>query len=275
MNLFRALFLIIILLTSDILVSAQEVYVFSGTTDVALFAGAAVTGGISQRLRKKHKPMQEFDVLNLSKSDINRFDRSAVSHFSVMADLRSDIGFLSTIALAGVNAFFLPIESANENNPYLKQASLLGTMWLQTNLLNAFGTEIIKNLIKRPRPYTYNPNVDLELKLKGDARKSFLSGHTSITAANSFFVAHTFAAYYPESKYKPLVWTAAALMPAWVGMERFLAGKHFPSDIAAGYVLGASTAFLVHYLHFSAKKESPVLQKSNEQIIWIRYRHSI
>ena len=82
-----------------------------------------------------------------------------------------------------------------------------------------------------------------------DARKSFFSGHTSMTAANSFYAAKVYADMYPDSKWKPWVWTAAALLPAVTAQQRMAAGKHFFTDVLVGYGVGALIGWGIPQLH--------------------------
>jgi membrane-associated phospholipid phosphatase len=86
-------------------------------------------------------------------------------------------------------------------------------------------------------------------KTRRDARFSFFSGHTSLTAALCFTTAKVFSDYSDIPTHEALVWTGAALFPIATGLLRFEAGKHFPSDIIAGYFLGGAIGFLVPWLH--------------------------
>lgn len=58
-----------------------------------------------------------------------------------------------------------------------------------------------------------------------------------------------FADYYPDSKLKPFVWGVSIGLPALTGYLRIRAGQHYPSDIVAGYALGAAVGWLVPTLH--------------------------
>ena len=84
-------------------------------------------------------------------------------------------------------------------------------------------------------------------------RRSFLSGHTSNTAAMTFFFAKVFTDTHPDVKNKAIVWSVAAAIPAAIGYLRFEAGRHFPTDVLAGYALGAAIGYLVPALHLSDK----------------------
>ncbi len=136
-----------------------------------------------------------------------------------------------------------------------RKALVVGTMLAQTMLLNDGFTKMTKVLIRRNRPLTYNEAYQPEGKLTNDARQSFVSGHTSNTAALSFFTAKVFHDLYPDSPWRPVVWAGAAAIPLATGYARYQAGKHFPTDIVAGYALGATLGILIPQLHKSPAEE--------------------
>ena len=116
--------------------------------------------------------------------------------------------------------------------------------------LNSGVTLMSKSLFRRPRPYSFNSGITAEYKLTREAKTSFISGHTSMTAMNSFFVAKVFSDFYPDSKWKPVVWVVAASIPAATGTMRILAGKHYPTDVIAGYAVGATIGFLIPHIQY-------------------------
>ena len=83
------------------------------------------------------------------------------------------------------------------------------------------------------------------------SRKSFFSGHTSQTAAACFYFAKVIDDYHPTLKkgIKRGIWIFAATVPAVNGYMRVKAGKHFPTDIITGYIVGAATGIIVPQLH--------------------------
>ena len=129
-------------------------------------------------------------------------------------------------------------------------------MYGETFFLNAGINLIAKTTVQRTRPYVYNPDFSEEIKVKPNARMSFYSGHTSMTAANTFFFAKVFADYFPDSRLKPFVWAAAVTIPAITGYCRVQAGKHYLSDVMVGYGMGAAIGFLVPQLHRRSDKDA-------------------
>lgn len=192
--------------------------------------------------------LSEEEILSLDPQEVNGFDRGAIKNWSEQAHLLSDIGMFAPAGLAAASVPLIPAIEARDN--YWKEAFTLGVIWLESNLINLGGTELVKSSVKRVRPYAYNEEVDMETKLEdADLRKSFFSGHTSISAVNSFFLAKVYADYFPESRWRPLTWSVAALIPAFTGYMRVRAGEHFPTDVMAGYGFGALVGYFVPHFH--------------------------
>ncbi len=191
-------------------------------------------------LDKKSEPLQPSFIASLDRMQINAFDRSAAYNWSRPAAFGSDVIMYGAIAVPSLLFFDKDIR---------KDYGKVGVIWAQTMALNTGLTNITKVLVKRTRPYVYNPNTPEHYKLERDARYSFFSGHTSVTASMSFMTAKIFSDYNPSSKALPYVWTTAAIVPATVAFLRWRAGKHYASDVILGYLTGAAVGFLVPHLH--------------------------
>jgi membrane-associated phospholipid phosphatase len=95
----------------------------------------------------------------------------------------------------------------------------------------------IKGLVKRPRPFT----TDIHLvPVYRPGEYSFPSGHTS----SSFSTVTALSRAYP----KWYVIAPSFLWAASVGYSRMYLGVHYPSDVGAGAMLGAGTAFSMGFL---------------------------
>ena len=122
-------------------------------------------------------------------------------------------------------------------------------MWGETMLLQSGLNELVKGLSNRTRPYVYDEHTPLNKKTTSDARASFYSGHTSTTAAMSFFTAKVFSDYLEDRRTRIIFWGTAVTLPVAVGVLRVESGRHFPSDVIAGYITGAAIGYLVPELH--------------------------
>jgi len=182
-------------------------------------------------------------------NDINRFDRRAIKSFSGDSQIGSDILLTSSYVFP-----FLFLLDQNSRRDYVP----VGIIGAEVILINGSLTAITKGFAKRARPFVYNPNVDIALKMEKNAKLSFYSGHTSVTSSMCFFSAKVFNDYHPDSKWKPVVWSAAAIIPAAVGYLRVKAGKHFPTDVITGYIAGGLVGYFIPEIHRKKDKEAKV-----------------
>jgi len=94
--------------------------------------------------------------------------------------------------------------------------------------------EILKFLIRAPRPFTTLPDIR---NLFPETGYSFPSGHAA------FFMALAVAIFFLNKKAGYLFMFFALL----IGLARIIAGVHFPIDILGGFVLGGIVSYLVAY----------------------------
>ncbi|MFN0203598.1 MAG: phosphatase PAP2 family protein [Bacteroidia bacterium] len=214
--------------------------------DISFSVGGLAGLGTSYYLEKKLQPLTEANIQALDRNRIPKFDRIAASQWDLKAKTTSDILLFGSMAMAPA------IILANSNmRQDLKTTAVIG---LETFFINLALTNLTKSLAHRTRPFVYNPNAPMSKKMEKDARLSFFSGHTSTVASMSFMSAQMLQdytrAYHPENqKYMPFVWGAAAALPALTGYLRVKAGKHFPTDVLTGYLVGTAVGLLVPRLH--------------------------
>ncbi len=214
--------------------------------NLELGRGLLVTGtglaseGIGLYYSSRLRALTEEQALAFDRGDVWAFDRLATRKRNHVALVISDVtGYGATVLPASL----LASDRVRDNGG---QAALL---YGQVLLLNTGVTQLVKNTVRRPRPYTYNPDVALSRKLVKDARRSFFSGHTSNAAANSFFTAQLYHDYYPARRGDGWVWASAALLPAITGTTRVLSGNHYWTDVLVGYAVGAGIGVLVPTLY--------------------------
>lgn len=243
MDRFKVLFWIGILFFFSIVCSFAQhrsPYSINWKTEPYYVATGAAMYGSGIYLSSKMSVLKEEDIAQMLRSAVPEFDRVATFNHSEEARKASNY-FYTTSSLLPV--LFL---AGAHSRKYFPEIALL---WGETAFLTIGITNLTKRSVLRARPLVYNSNFDLGVKQTKNARLSFFSGHTSVTAANCFFAAKIFNDFYPDSPLKPYVWGLAASIPAFTGYFRVKAGAHFPSDVIIGYGVGAFIGYMVPQLH--------------------------
>lgn len=201
--------------------------------------GLGLTGG-AYLWEKKLSPLDASQIAALNRNEVPKFDRIATYQWHPTAKWQSDaLLFGSLLAPLSLMA----------NKDLRKDWQIIGLLGLETFVVNVGITNMVKNAAHRTRPFVYNENAPMDIKMKKDARLSFFSGHTSTVSSLSFFAAQAFTDYHPQSKALPFVWGTAVALPALTGYLRVRAGKHFPTDVLTGYLIGAAIGVIVPRLH--------------------------
>jgi len=239
---------LLIFIFSFSLVNGQISYEIDHKREGLIFGGSAIMFGGSFWIDNARKPISIEEIMS-SVPSVNSFDRQALNNSSLQAKNASDVLFYFTSAV--------PMGLLASSQLRGKEVGYL-MMYGETVALNGGITFLVKSISDRKRPYFYNSSFPIEERQDKDARKAFFSGHTSHTAALSFFTARVFADIYPESKWKRAIWTGAAIIPAATAYFRVQAGRHFPSDVMVGYAVGASVGLLIPYLHRKMKNPENV-----------------
>ncbi len=252
-------FLVVFSLLLVLSLSAQRNFPYTLDLDreVSLFGlglGATAAGRL---LEARMSPLTPTQLGRKRRSQIWLLDRGATRNECPVARLWSDRLLRSAALLPAV---------ALANGQARRKILVLGTMIGQTMLLNGGLTKLIKVVTLRSRPLTYNEQYDQDAKVASDARLSFVSGHTSNAAALSFFTAKVLHDLYPDSPWRPVIWASAAAVPLATGYARYRAGKHFPTDIVAGYALGAALGILVPQWHKDGRADGWRLGLTDEGV---------
>jgi undecaprenyl-diphosphatase len=96
---------------------------------------------------------------------------------------------------------------------------------------------LIKAGIERPRPDLFPHGAPVYTA-------SFPSGHATGAAATYLTLGALLARFQPHRRLKLYLLTLAAILTLLIGLSRLYLGVHWPSDVLAGWTLGASWALL-------------------------------
>ena len=242
----RFVFIIYVLLLGIAPLAGQSPFQLDPVRESILLGTGLTTYSAGWIYQSRITGLSVHQVMRLE-DELMDLDKWAIEQNSAAARLGSDIG----LGLGHLTPLVLYLSPDTKGD-----RGIITIMYLETMSLTLALTGWTKRLVLRPRPFTYNTEVAISKKLSKDARYSFFSGHTSMSAAACFFTASVWSRYHPDSKWKPAVWTLAASIPAMTGYFRVKSGKHFPTDVIIGYAVGAGMGLLIPLIHRTDKKKS-------------------
>ncbi|MEM7373709.1 MAG: phosphatase PAP2 family protein [Bacteroidota bacterium] len=230
-------------------IQAQEEspYQIHRSLDISLGASALTLATTSYLLSLQVDPLTSSQLASLSPTDIPGFDRSATNTWRPGIAKASDVLLIGGMLSPGLFIFSRRIRSDIGVQLLMGAETYFSTFAL---------TQTTKLAVLRNRPLTYISTNDPELlaiQMKPSSRFSFFSGHTSMAATMCWYTASVYDQYFPRSSARPLVWAAAASVPAVVGWMRVRSGKHFATDVIVGYLVGAGIGWLIPRLHRKRK----------------------
>jgi len=239
---FFTLFLLVILLSdfSIAQIKSGKPFEIDFTREAIIFVAGSAASVTAFAILEKVKPLTIDEIIFLNPQNVNSFDRDAIGPYH--EDVMGDILLFSSYFLPAT--FLLHGEAKND---FLD----LALIYSEVLLIQASINGMVKGSVLRTRPFVYDSQTSLEEKQTIDARISFFSGHTSMTAAISFFTARVFSAYVEDDAAKILIWSGAVILPAVTAFSRVNNHWHFPTDVMVGYAVGAAIGYFIPELHKS------------------------
>jgi membrane-associated phospholipid phosphatase len=219
---------------------AQSPYKLDVKRESIIFGTAIGLGIIGLKVNDDIVPLTLDEINALNRDDVNAFDRGATYNWSLAAANASDI--LATALILSPALLAFSDEVRNNFTPVL-------TMYFQTLILAEALPLTLKGITQRTRPFVYNEDAPLDEKESQNARRSFFSGHTSVAFAMAVFLSTVYGDYHPNSEWKPFVWGVSLLAASTVGYLRYAAGKHFPTDIITGALIGSALGYFIPFIH--------------------------
>lgn len=221
----------------------SAIYAVHWRIDGPVLGGGALLALTGVSARASQDAIPETTVNSLQRSAVDAFDRSAFGNIGDRqgALRRSDI----VVGITTVAPLMLCLDRRVR-----KEWKPLIVLYAESMLINTGVQNWTSHITGRYRPLTYLDDVPMNERTDNVNRNSFFSGHTSATATASFFMAKVIDDLHPELGGKRwLVYGAAIVPPALAGWYRMEAGKHFPSDVIAGFTFGAAVGMLVPQFH--------------------------
>ena len=231
-------------LASAQLVSAQTHHLLLLPREAVITgAGVSLVGfGVWRSNVNSHRAPATVDL-----ATVPLFDRVATRQWSLPAHRSSNLLF----GVSAAAALAVAITNQHGEQPLLPVAIMAESSLLCVGLTNT-----VKELVHRPRPYLYNPDVPMSTHDPREDEVSFWSGHTANTAAITFSCASMVQRSDASSELKTATCIGAAVAPPAMGYLPVRAGRHFPTDVLTGYAVGALVGIVVPYFHRSANGTS-------------------
>jgi len=210
--------------------------------EVAIYSAGLLTGlgayGVSAGL----EPLTDQQIASADLADVIGFDRISTRLWSPTADKVSDIlayGLLATPALL-----------YTETGAGMSGGDLT-VMYSQMVLLEQATVFLIKGAVGRARPFVYNddPRIPAEYRRSQTAVRSFPSGHTATAFAGAVFTGEIYARLNPDDPARHWVRGTTLLLAATTGWLRIRAGKHYPTDVIVGAIIGSLAGWGIPRLH--------------------------
>jgi membrane-associated phospholipid phosphatase len=229
----------------------EKVYKLNYKVEIPITGGMFALNFLGFAQLSKKPTLDSLHIITLNKDDIWTFDRIV---FNQSQPAPSNIYTISDIGL--YTSYLLPALLFFDDE--------IRESWLDITLLY-FETQAINLNIyvwggpvftERIRPIIYNDG-SWDYKLGNGTTDSFFSGHVSMAAGASFFMAKVYSDYHPElGNKKWLLYTGALIPPAIVGYCRYRGFMHFPTDILIGATVGATVGILGPHFHKIARKSN-------------------
>jgi undecaprenyl-diphosphatase len=192
-------------------------------------------------------------------SNLLSIDRGAVTQtIDPNAGTFSDIGLWATIGFAALD----PILSGFRDG---FDAFLVdGVMYAETISLTEMLTDVTKIAVRRPRPIDYlncstNPGTAAAGCNSTDLQLSFFSGHAATVSAIGATATYLAFVRDPHAARPWITLGLSTAMTAFVSYGRVRSGNHFPTDVIAGAMAGATVGVLVPHLHRHVQEAPPVM----------------
>lgn len=237
------------------IIAGDHGYQLKPVKEISIVAFDLAACGLGFFVEDPHRDISEVDLLN--KNDLPGIDKWVTKNWNENLDKASAV----PVILSGLGAGTICLLAGSENY-FFTDAVMLGEVYLTQLGINL----IVKDISGRARPYAYNQDLEYNIRTDKENSVSFYSGHTSTTAAFSFFAATVFAQQSENKNAKTIVWISAATLPAITGMMRIYSGQHFTTDVLAGYAIGAAIGYFIPKLHQTSNGMSLIPYLNNEII---------
>jgi len=251
---------------------SAKIYRVRPAYELPVAGGLLVASSFGFKALDKVAAFTEADLARLDPAKVNGFDRPVIFKDPAMvARAQSRADFFLNFSIASPVVLMLDRKIRKD---WLDMLSL----YLAAHVVDNAVYFAAAFPIRRARPFTYNAEVPVALRI-GDAKSnSFFSGHTSFSATSTFFLAKVLTDYNHIRGWKRAgIYAIASVPPALVGYYRVQAARHFRTDVLLGFAVGAASGILVPELHKQLNRTkrvslSPYITPAGQSGFCLNYR---
>lgn len=229
---------------------AQPTFAVHPVADAAVIAVSSGFAGVLDMLVTTGEIRPQQISPKFDSHQLLSIDRIAVTQqVDPNAPTFANIGLGIAVGYAALDPLLTGIHEGSA-----KSGLVDGVLFAETLTMTMAVTNLAKVAVRRPRPLAYTAAMQHRNDIgysnaDTDSSLSFFSGHTSVTAAVSATATYLAFARSPRSARPWVTLVAGTALTTFVGLERVRAGKHFPTDVIAGAMVGVGVGLLVPHLH--------------------------
>ncbi len=211
-----------------------------GVSAVLGAARIARTEGNSPAFCVQEIPEDQRDTVACDPSELNPIDRPVAGWWSPSWSATSDY------LLLGLGA--APIAVLWVDEGFVNMLNDVVVIY-QSTLIAAALSGISSMSAGSGRPYVYGTEAPVSARESPEGGLAFFSGHSAMAFALSTSTFWTLQRTHPDDA---LPWVALGVgttVASGVAVSRVLAGRHFPTDVFAGTIVGVGIGTLIPMLH--------------------------
>ncbi len=224
---------------------AEFDYELSPTLDITLSVGALAASGLGTYLYNQMEVKDPSDLR--AKEDFFPWDRKVLGRYSKTAQTMSDVGSFIAVAPLAIGGYAWYSGASNG-----KEFATFSLMFVQSVLFQNGINLATRSLEVWPRPYIYSDTEEgknAAESAKGEAYGSFFSGHASAAFTVAVFASEWYDQVFPNSANTGVVRALAFSLAGVESVLRVAAGKHYPTDILMGALVGTGVSYGILTLH--------------------------
>lgn len=212
---------------------------------MALGTAIIYSGAWSQRVLE---PLNAAEISQLDVQQVPVFERWTTEQWNPrLNDAREFLEPATVLAtLASIGGIGLREKAINFSWYPLMSLTM---MYFEGFYLAQGSMLLAKSTFKRPRPYTYNQELELEQRLSSGNNESFFSGNATVLFFNATFLSQILDDLFANKTWTKYVWFGSHGLAALSGIWSVQSGMHFPTDVLMGALVGTGTALLITRIH--------------------------